>query len=195
MRASDALAAGVLSLAACSSGRVADRPAPSPAPILKRSSDSPVAAGSGEPTVGAVEGGLMGSRCRPVARTTPTARSRSRPNTRRSNMAAPGSRRQWQARKGDNRGEIKVGTTYQVNRLDCREYTHNVWIGGRLQGRARHGLPAAGRGVADRRLEIFRRRFFEPDRIPRSRRSPGGGRPAGRVRDARARRRRCPSRA
>ena len=39
----------------------------------------------------------------------------------------------WQSRAGNNHGEIKVGSTYQVNRLDCREYTHNIWIGGRLR--------------------------------------------------------------
>jgi surface antigen len=37
----------------------------------------------------------------------------------------------WRGKSSENRGEIRVGSTYQVNRLDCREYTHNVWIGGR----------------------------------------------------------------
>ena len=77
-------------------------------------------------------------------------------------MAAPGSRPSGRARSGDNHGEIKVGSTYQVNRLDCREYTHNVWIGGRL--RVVHGTAcrAAGRGVADRRLSGARVTAFEP---------------------------------
>ena len=32
-----------------------------------------------------------------------------------------------------NYGEIAVGPGYEVNRLDCREYTHTVYVGGRAQ--------------------------------------------------------------
>jgi surface antigen len=39
----------------------------------------------------------------------------------------------WQSNSSDTRGNVRVGSTYQVNRLDCREYTHDVWIGGRLR--------------------------------------------------------------
>ena len=45
----------------------------------------------------------------------------------------------WRNRASGNSGEISVGTTYQVNRLDCREYTHKVSIGGHnrvVQGNA-----------------------------------------------------------
>ena len=46
-------------------------------------------------------------------------------------MAARASRRTGRA--GKDRGEIVVGATYEVNRLDCREYTHNIFVGGRLR--------------------------------------------------------------
>ena len=39
----------------------------------------------------------------------------------------------WQSDQTDARGEISVGSSYQVNRLDCREYTHRIFIGGRAQ--------------------------------------------------------------
>lgn len=39
----------------------------------------------------------------------------------------------WQSRFSDTRGEISVGQGYQVNRLDCREYTHTIFVGGRAQ--------------------------------------------------------------
>ena len=39
----------------------------------------------------------------------------------------------WRSDQTDARGEISVGSSYQVNRLDCREYTHRIFIGGRAQ--------------------------------------------------------------
>lgn len=125
------LAAGVLFLAACSSGASLQTGA-IPGANSEVVEGSPVATGSGEPTVGAVEGGLMGS---DVGESLNDA---DREVALKAEYEAleygrPGQSTQWRARKGDNRGEIRVGTTYQVNRLDCREYTHNVWIGGRLR--------------------------------------------------------------
>jgi surface antigen len=37
----------------------------------------------------------------------------------------------WNDPRTGNSGEIAVGQSYEVNRLDCREYTHTVYIGGR----------------------------------------------------------------
>jgi surface antigen len=39
----------------------------------------------------------------------------------------------WRNPDTGNRGEVIAGTVYEVNRLDCREYTHNVAIGGRTR--------------------------------------------------------------
>ena len=65
--------------------------------------------------------------------TTPTAQSRLKAEYEALEYGRAGQPTVWQSRAGDNHGEVKVGSTYQVNRLDCREYTHNVWIGGRLR--------------------------------------------------------------
>ena len=40
---------------------------------------------------------------------------------------------EWRSAATNTTGEIVVGASYQVNRLDCREYTHTV----RIDGRAR----------------------------------------------------------
>jgi surface antigen len=37
----------------------------------------------------------------------------------------------WNDPRSGNSGRIDVGQSYDVNRLDCREYTHTVYIGGR----------------------------------------------------------------
>jgi surface antigen len=37
----------------------------------------------------------------------------------------------WRGSESGARGEITVGTSYEVNRLDCREYRHTATIGGR----------------------------------------------------------------
>jgi surface antigen len=93
---------------------------------------SPIAAGAGEAPVGPVEGGLMGAE---VGR---SLDDKDRAIALKAEYEAleygrSGQPTVWQSRGGDNRGEITVGSSYQVNRLDCREYTHNVWIGGRLR--------------------------------------------------------------
>lgn len=51
----------------------------------------------------------------------------------------------WQQGDGsDLRGTIELGRSYQVNRLDCRDYTNTLFIGGR---------PQVARGVACREPE------------------------------------------
>lgn len=126
-----ALAAGALLLAACSSGsslQTGAIPGANPETVI----GSPVGTGSGEPTVGAVEGGLMGA---DVGQSLNDAEREIalKAEYEALEYGRAGQPTLWQAKRGENRGEIKVGTTYQVNRLDCREYTHNVWIGGRLR--------------------------------------------------------------
>ncbi|MDQ3560577.1 MAG: hypothetical protein M3453_15615, partial [Pseudomonadota bacterium] len=37
----------------------------------------------------------------------------------------------WNSPGSGNRGEVVVGPAYEVNRLDCRQYSHRVFIGGR----------------------------------------------------------------
>jgi surface antigen len=39
----------------------------------------------------------------------------------------------WRSAGSGNYGEIVVGPSYEVNRLDCREFTHTVYIGGRAR--------------------------------------------------------------
>ena len=39
----------------------------------------------------------------------------------------------WRGTGPGNYGEIVVGRGYEVNRLDCREYTHTIYVGGRAQ--------------------------------------------------------------
>ena len=91
---------------------------------------SPVASGAGEAQLGAVEGGLMGA---DVGR---SLNERDREAALKAEYEAleygrPASRRTGRATGQAISGEISVGSTYQVNRLDCREYTHRISIGGR----------------------------------------------------------------
>lgn len=93
-------------------------------------SNSPVGVGSGEATIGPVEGGLMGA---DVGLSLDDADRAIALKAEYESLeyGRAGQPTVWRGRSGDNRGEISVGQTYQVNRLDCREYTHNLWIGGR----------------------------------------------------------------
>lgn len=101
---------------------------------------SQVGSGSGEPPVGAVEGALLGA---DVGRSL-TERDReiaSKAEYEALEYGLPGRPTAWHGGRSGNYGEISVGSTYQVNRLDCREYTHRVFIGGR---------PRIARGTACR---------------------------------------------
>jgi surface antigen len=126
-----AAAAGALLVGACTgrqqltTGAIAGA---SPERII----DSPVGTGTGETPVGPVEGGLMGI---DVGRSLSDA---DRAVALKAEYEAleygrPGQPTEWRSRKGEVNGRISVGTVYQVNRLDCREYTHNISIGGRLR--------------------------------------------------------------
>lgn len=101
---------------------------------------SQVAAGGGEPPVGAVEGALIGA---DVGRslTEHDRKVASKAEYEALEYGQPGRPMSWQGGRSGNHGEIAVGSIYQVNRLDCREYTHRVFIGGR---------PRVARGTACR---------------------------------------------
>lgn len=125
------VAAAALLLAACSSHSnptTSAIPGANPGTVI----NSPVASGAGERQIGAVEGGLMGA---DVGRSLDDS---DRGIALRAEYEALEYGRAnrpvvWQNPSGGNRGEVKVGSSYQVNHLDCREYTHNIWIGGRLR--------------------------------------------------------------
>ena len=44
-----------------------------------------------------------------------------------------GQRLEWRGGASGNYGEVVVGPSYEVNLLDCREFTHTVYIGGRAR--------------------------------------------------------------
>ena len=130
MRRLIAFAGAAFLLAGCSAGGPAATTGAIPGANPSTVVGSPVGAGAGEPTVGAVEGGLMGA---DVGRSLDDA---DRAIALKAEYEAleygrAGLPIEWRGKSGENRGQIRVGATYQVNRLDCREYTHNVWIGGR----------------------------------------------------------------
>lgn len=56
----------------------------------------------------------------------------------------PGDEFRWQGSNADTRGVISVGRGYQVNRLECRDYSNTIYVGGRAQ---------VARGVACRQPE------------------------------------------
>jgi surface antigen len=125
------VAAAALLLAACSgkpdvtTGAIAGA---NPGTVV----GSPIAVGGAEAEVGPVEGGLMGAEVgrslNDADRAIALKAEYEALEYGRSNQPTV-----WQGKSGANHGEVKVGSSYQVNRLDCREYTHNVWIGGRLR--------------------------------------------------------------
>ncbi len=120
---------GALGLAACasSSGVVTGSvPGANPGVII----DSPVGSGAGQAPVGALEGALTGA----DVGASLTERDRGialQAEYEALEYGRPGQPTRWRNRRSGNAGEISVGSTYQVNRLDCREYTHEVSIGGR----------------------------------------------------------------
>lgn len=130
MRRVIALVGGALFLAGCSAGgpsvTTGAIPGANPSAVV----GSPVGTGTGEPSVGPVEGGLMGADVGQSLNDADRAIAL-KAEYEALEYGRAGVPMQWRGRSGDNRGEIRVGASYQVNRLDCREYTHNVWIGGR----------------------------------------------------------------
>jgi surface antigen len=123
-------AMGALALAACATSTRVERtgsvPGANPGVVI----DSPVGSGVGEAPVGALEGALLG------ADVGASLADGDRPIALQAEYEAleygrSGQLTRWRNRKSGNGGEISVGSSYQVNRLECREYTHTVSIGGR----------------------------------------------------------------
>jgi surface antigen len=93
---------------------------------------SEVLSGAGQPPIGVLEAGLIGADIgqsleesdRPIAW---------KAEFEALEYARAGRGTRWQNPRSGNSGEITVGPTYTVNLLDCREFTHNVRIGGRLR--------------------------------------------------------------
>lgn len=122
--------AGALSVSACANSGIVTGTVPGA--NTGRVIGSPVEAGAGEPTIGPVEGGLMGAE---VGRSLADA---DRPLALKAEYEAleygqPGQTTDWRSRNGEVHGSVSVGGVAQVNRLDCRQYVHNIWIGGRLR--------------------------------------------------------------
>lgn len=125
-----AAAAGAL-LAGCSgSGQVTTGaiPGANPGKVI----GSPVASGDAEATVGVVEGGLTGA---PVGKSlSPGDRALAlKAEYEALEYGRAGQSTDWKSPTGEVSGSVHVGSTYQVNRLDCREYAHNISIGGRVR--------------------------------------------------------------
>lgn len=124
-------AATLLSLAGCTPSRLGGTvaaPGATPNAVL----GSEVLSGSGQPQMGVLEASLIGADIgqsldesdRPIAW---------KAEFEALEYARAGRSTEWQNPRSGNSGEITVGPTYTVNLLDCREFTHNVRIGGRLR--------------------------------------------------------------
>ncbi len=93
---------------------------------------SPISTGAGEARVGPVEGALIGADV-----------GRSLSDSERAlalkaeyealEYGRAGEETSWQSPSGSVNGTIRVGSVSQVNSLDCREYTHNIAVGGRMR--------------------------------------------------------------
>jgi surface antigen len=93
---------------------------------------SELQSGSAEPELGPLEGTLLGA---DVGRSLPEEdRDRAlRAEYEALEYGRAGVPVSWSGRRGTNYGEIVVGSTYEVNRLECREFTHTIYIGGRAR--------------------------------------------------------------
>ncbi len=98
--------------------------------------DSPVGAGSGQVPVGPLEGALTGADVG-LSLTEEDRKIALQAEYEALEYGRAGQPTRWDNRRAAMAATIKVGQIYQVNRLDCREYTHTVSIGGR--NRVVHG--------------------------------------------------------
>jgi surface antigen len=120
------------------------------------SSCSPVMVGGGAPTItGAAAGGVIDRELVPVDRESGppvgpvagelldapiwrslTERDRAlalKTEYEALEYARPRTYSSWRNPESGNRGRISVGLTSQVNKLDCREFIHEIVIGGRTR--------------------------------------------------------------
>ena len=121
--------AGTALLAACSTGgpeRTSSIPGANSGVVI----GSEVASGAGEVPLGAVQGGLLGADIgRSLTEADRELAAQAEYETLEYGRAGRPAR--WVSPDTGSRGEIVVGPGYEVNRLDCREYSHTVFIGGR----------------------------------------------------------------
>ncbi len=124
--------AGALSLSACSGGPNIASTGAIPGANVGKVVGSPVETGEGQPTIGPIEGGLMAA---DVGRSLSDADRKIALKAEYESLeyGRPGQPTEWRSASGRVSGRIDVGNTYRVNSLDCREYTHNVKIGGRVR--------------------------------------------------------------
>jgi surface antigen len=125
-------ALGAVLLGGCGGGSEIVTGAIPPGANTGRVIGSPVATGAGEPTVGPVEGGLTGA---DVGRSLSEA---DRAIALKAEYEAleygrAGLPTEWRGSSGAVTGRISVGAGTRVNSLDCRAYTHNISIGGRMR--------------------------------------------------------------
>lgn len=137
MKAGIAATAGTLFLAACTSGGVGPREGVGAVAgaVAGGVIGSQIGSGAGRvvaTTVGAVAGGIIGAeigraldeRDREVALAT---------EYRALEYGRAGRPEVWRSESTGNYGEVVVGPGYTVNALDCRDYTHTVYIEGRAR--------------------------------------------------------------
>ena len=123
-----AIAAAALALAACASE-------PEGTPGVGAVEGSRLAAGSGEgpaAPIGPLAGGLIGAE---IGRSLDEADRRAALEAEYQALeyGRAGQKVEWRSAASGNYGEIVVGPSYEVNLLDCREFTHTVFIGGRAR--------------------------------------------------------------
>jgi surface antigen len=121
-------AMGAILLSACQNGQHLGAAGANSGVIV----GSEVASGVGEAPIGAVEGISFGA---DLGR---SLQESDRPIALRAEYEAleysrAGEPTEWRNPETGNSGNVVVGASYEVNRLDCREYTHTVSIGGRTR--------------------------------------------------------------
>jgi surface antigen len=93
---------------------------------------SPVGSGEGEPMLGMAEAAVTGA---DVGRslTAEDRRLALQAEYEALEYGRGGQATEWRNRVSGNYGRIVVAAVYEVNNLDCREYTHTVYVGGRAR--------------------------------------------------------------
>lgn len=127
-----AAALGAVLLGGCGGGSEIMTGSVQPGANTGRVVGSPVASGVGEPAIGPVEGGLMGA---DVGR---SLSAEDRAIALKAEYEALEYGRavepiEWRSASGAVAGKITVTPVTRVNRLDCRDYAHNIAIGGRMR--------------------------------------------------------------
>ena len=94
--------------------------------------NSEVAAGGGEPPVGAIEGIFLGADIGRSLQEGDRALA-ARAEYDALEYARAGLATEWNNPDSSNSGRVVAGGTIQINKLDCREYTHTVSVDGRTR--------------------------------------------------------------